>query len=277
MGGFTQSDGPFCMIGRAHQWATLHVSESLLQGDALEVGEGFGRDIAGHGQVVGRGLEILAYGEPTATRGQDVVHQFHDFLIGLAQANHEACLGLVASTGHGLQHTEAAVVAGHTAHRRGQSAHGLHVVPHHMGLGGKHLTDELLAPHEIGDEQFDAGVGTQHLDRLDGLHPVAGSQVGQVVAVDRCEDGIAQSQRLHRLGHAPRLIGVEGGGATGAGVAESAPAGADVAADHQRRGACRPALRPVGAEPRGADGVEVVASENIGGFTGFSPAGQVYL
>ena len=103
--------------------------------------------------------------------------------------------------------------------------------------------------------------GRQHPDRADHADEGARPVVGQVVAVDRGDDGVAQPHRLHLVGDAQRLQRVVPGRLAGLHVAEAAAAGADVAEDHEGRGAALPALADVGAVGLLADGVEVVGAD----------------
>ena len=99
---------------------------------------------------------------------------------------------------------------------------------------------------EVGDEDLDAGAGVElvHLaDRL-GVEPRAA--VGQVVAGDAGDGGVAQAHLLHRLGDPARLVAVEVLGAAGVDLAEVAAAGALLATDEEGRLAVLPALEDVG-------------------------------
>ena len=74
-----------------------------------------------------------------------------------------------------------------------------------------------------------------------------GAAVGQVVAGDAGDGGVAQAHLLHGLGDPARLVAVEVLGAAGVDLAEVAAPGALVAADEERRLAVLPALEDVGA------------------------------
>ena len=87
-----------------------------------------------------------------------------------------------------------------------------------------------------------------------------GAEVGQVVAVHRGHDAMAQSHLVHRVGHAQRLRAVDHLRHAGLHVAEAAPARAGVAQDHERGGAPLPALADVGAVRLLADGVQRLAA-----------------
>ena len=104
-------------------------------------------------------------------------------------------------------------------------------------------------------------LGRQHPDRADHADEGARPVVGQVVAVDRGDDGVAQPHRLHLVGDAQRLQRVVPGRLAGLHVAEAAAPGADVAEDHEGRRAALPALADVRAVGLLADGVEVVGAD----------------
>lgn len=94
---------------------------------------------------------------------------------------------------------------------------------------------------------------------------MGGAAVGQVVAIDGGDNGVAEAQGADGLGHFERLVGVEGEGAAGAGVAEFTGAGTDVACDEEGGGATVPAFAEVGASAAFADGVEAVSFDGGAG------------
>ena len=92
-----------------------------------------------------------------------------------------------------------------------------------------------------------------------GVQPRAA--VGQVVAGDAGDGGIAQTHRLHALGDPARLVAVQFGGLAGVDLAEVAPAGALVAADQEGGFAVLPAFEDVGAAGFLADRVQALAPD----------------
>nr|WP_069113594.1 hypothetical protein [Jiangella alba] len=84
------------------------------------------------------------------------------------------------------------------------------------------------------------------MDLADGLGVQPGAFVGEVVAGDAGDGGVAQPHGLDRLGDAAGLVAVEVVGLAGVDEAEVAAAGAVVAADEERGLAVFPALEDVG-------------------------------
>jgi hypothetical protein len=89
-----------------------------------------------------------------------------------------------------------------------------------------------------------------------GVQP--GAAVGQVVAGDAGDGGVAQLHLLHRLGDPARLVAVERLRLAGVDLAEVAAPGALVAADEEGRLAVLPALEDVGAAGLLADRVQAL-------------------
>ncbi len=92
---------------------------------------------------------------------------------------------------------------------------------------------------EVGDQQLDTATGNGLMDLGAGLPVEPGSAVGQVVARDPGDCGVAQAHRGDRLGDPARLIGVERAWLASGDLAEVTPPGALVAADPSRLTSCR--------------------------------------
>ena len=114
---------------------------------------------------------------------------------------------------------------------------------------------------EVRDQQLDAGVGVELLDRPHGLGVQPRPAVGQIVARHPGDGGVAQPHRLHALGDPTRLVAVELGGLTGVDLAEVAATGALLAADQEGGLAVLPALEDVRAAGFLADGVQSLAPD----------------
>ena len=100
--------------------------------------------------------------------------------------------------------------------------------------------------------------GLSRVDLPHGLGVQPGALVGQVVARDAGDRGVAQPHLLHALGDPARLVGVVVGGLAGVDLAEVAAAGALRAADQEGRLAVFPALVDVGAAGLLAHGVQAL-------------------
>ena len=101
-------------------------------------------------------------------------------------------------------------------------------------------------------------------DGADRRGEVRGAAVGELVAVDRGDDGVPHAELPDGLGDVPRLLRVERPARSLCDRAEAAAPGADVAHEHERRRPlASPALEDVGALRLLADGVEVLAPDEV--------------
>src|SRR5207302_8586337 len=104
---------------------------------------------------------------------------------------------------------------------------------------------------EIGGQHFDAriGQGTAHLTYR--FSKVSRAAVAQIVAIDGCNDDVAELHSGRHARYVRRLCRVESElsflGRAFWNRAESAAARAEVAEDHERRGAAVEAFMHVGA------------------------------
>jgi len=95
------------------------------------------------------------------------------------------------------------------------------------------------------------------VDLSDGLGEGPGTEIGEVVAIDAGDDQMPEVHRARGLGHTARLGGVElRRAAVGDGAVGAVP-GADIAEDHEGRGAVLPALADIRAVCLFADRVQV--------------------
>ena len=180
-----------------------------------------------------------------------VVHRLEDLVLGLAETQHQAGLGqpIRAVTLGVRQHTQRLLVArAGIAHRMGEPTHRLDVLREDLEPGVDHGLDVGRDALEIRDQGLDRGLRHQVLDGPHRGGEMRRAAVRQVVAVDGGQHDIAQTHQLHGARGVARLLGVEPA-AWVAGVhrAETAGTGADLAHQHQRRGAGVPALADVRA------------------------------
>ena len=157
-----------------------------------------------------------------------------------------------------LEDGVAARVAGLDPDLARQPRHGLEVVGEDVGLGRQHHVDQRGVALEVAGQDLEGHAGAGVLDPPDGLGPVAGAAVLEVVAVDAGDDGVLEVERRQGLGHPPRLVGVGRQRPAGGDVAEPARPGADVAQDHDGQRPPAPALADVGAAGALAHGVEAL-------------------
>ena len=153
------------------------------------------------------------------------------------------------------QHVQAALVRECWPNPLEDAGHGFDVVRQHRRAGREDLREPGGLAVEVGNQEFDAGLWVEFFDGAyrRGVQP--GAAVGQVVAGDPGDGGIAQAHRLHALGDPPRLVAVQGGRLARVDLAEVTTAGALVAADQEGGFAVFPAFEDIGAARLLADGV----------------------
>ena len=158
-----------------------------------------------------------------------------------------------------------AVVVALDAHRRLDAAAGLDVVVEDVGTGLEHRHQRLLLEaEEVGHQHLDVRLGAAAAQRADGLRPVAGAAIGQVVAVDRRDDDVPQAHPLGRGRHLGGLQRVELlAELARAHRAVAAGARARLAHDLERRRAAPPALADVRAARLLADRVQVALAHDV--------------
>ena len=212
------------------------------------------------------GPQVLADGEDLDVVVAKDPERLDHLLEALAEADHQPRLGDHAVAAHLLGESQdpgGAHEAGAAPRHRVEARNRLDVVVEDVGALVDHLRKRHLLAAEVGGQDLDLAARGQHPDRADHADERSGPVVGQVVAVDRGDDGVAQAHLLD-LGRDPhRLQRVVPGRLAGLHVAEAAAAGADVAEDHEGRGAALPALADVRAVRLLADRVEVLRADRL--------------
>ena len=100
---------------------------------------------------------------------------------------------------------------------------------------------------EIGDEDFDVRAWRLRANLADRFRPHFGAAVFQFVTIDTGDDDMAKLHRCNGMADAPWLIQIECRRPARRDVAKTAASRADIAKNHQRCGARRPAFAHVGA------------------------------
>ena len=218
-------------------------------------------------------LQVLADRHHVDVVGAEVAHRLDDLVVGLAHAGDDPRLGqqrgplgkaLLPQLARAAQQPERALVVALDAHPRLDAPAGLDVVVEHVGPCLEQRPERLLlAAEEVRRQHLDRCVGQLATQREHGPGPVLRSAIGQVVAVDRGHDDVAQAHARGGRGDLARLERVERiavlareDGAVAAG------ARAGVAHDLERRGAAAEALADVRAAGLLAHGVQAVAPQD---------------
>src|SRR3954447_18177549 len=252
------------VVARAHERPGGDVIEPQRVRRALERGELVGVPVAHDGQVLLRRTQVLPDGEDLDTVLAQDPERLDELVVRLAQADHQARLRRDRVPAHLLRVAQHATRA---QERRAATCHGiqarddLDVVVEDVRALGDDLRQRHLLAAEVGREHLDLAPGRLAADLADDAHEGAGAVVGEVVAVDARDDGVAQPHLRHRPRHAGRLERVVPRRLAGLDVAEAAAARARVAEDHERGGAAVPAVADVRTRRLLADGVQVLVAD----------------
>ena len=219
------------------------------------LGELVGVVVALEGEMIERRSQVLPDREDVAVDRAERLEALCQLFARLAQAHHEAALGvrLVAVLGgvdlRPLEHGQRPVPAGALADGLLEPLHRLEVVVEDVRAGLHHGPERGLLAVEVRDQDLDAHQRAAGADLADRRGEGARAAVGQVVAGDAGHHHVVEAHRGDRLGDPARLVVVEPGGLAGLDGAEAAGPGADVAQDHDGRGALVPALARCSGRP----------------------------
>ena len=119
--------------------------------------------------------------------------------------------------------------------------------------------------------------GDRRARQADRLGEDLRAAIGQIVAIDRGDDDVAEAEHLHRVRDPRRFGEIERDGLAVRHGAVAAGARADVAEDHERRRAVVPAFADVGAAGFFTDGVKVQAAHQLLELQVFLGAGRPHL
>ena len=182
--------------------------------------------------------------------GAHVAHHLQDFVVGLAQAHHDAALG-----GHVwmeylelLQQVQAELVVAAGPCFLVQTRRGFQVVVHYIGR--RKLQDfqsAVIAPAEVGHQDFDLRHRRQLADVADAVDEMLTAAVAEIVAVDAGDHHVLQLQPGDGFCQVEWLVPVERIRSTVAHIAERAASRALVAHDHESGRTVAEALADVGA------------------------------
>ena len=198
-------------------------------------------------------------------RAQVVQHRLH-LGVGLAQTQHEPGFG-----GHtGMTRREVAQqcqrprVVGTGSCLAVEPRHRLEVVVEHIRRRLPEDVERALdTAAEVRHQHFHAGGWRGLADGSDAIGKVLRAAVAQVVAVDAGDHHIAQAERADRRRQLCRLIGVGRQRPAMGDVAEGAAPRADVAEDHEGRGATAETLADIGAARFFADRVQTTFTQRL--------------
>ncbi|MNS29386.1 hypothetical protein D3C72_613840 [compost metagenome] len=219
-----------------------------------------------HRQVTARGLQVLAEGQHVDVVLAHTQHDLDDFLVGFAQAQHQAGFGRYV--GHRelelLQQVQRPLEVRTGARGLVQARHGFQVVVEHIRrLSGGDRQGHVHASAIVRHQGLQLHAGGQLADLAQAIDKVLGAAVAQIVAIHRGDHHVLQAQLGDGHGQVHRLVDVQRPGPAMADIAERTAPGADVAHDHEGRGATGKTLAEVRARGFFADTVQLVLAQQL--------------
>ena len=213
----------------------------------------------------------------STSRRAQVVHELEHLVPLLAEPDHDAGLGEDGRIDllHLLQQADGVEIARAGADLQVLGRHRFEVVVEHVGLGRDHDLERAGLAQEVGRQDLDGGLRRAGADGVDHVGEMLRAAISEVVAVDRGDDHVLETELLHRLGDAFGLVRIERLRQAGLHVAEGAGAGAGVAHDHEGGVLLLPALADIGAARLLADRHELVLAHDPVGLGPFGRAGRL--
>ncbi len=147
--------------------------------------------------------------------------------------------------------------------RQIERRHGLEIVVEDVGPRLDDDVKRAVLAQEVRRQHLDRGSGRGGADGADHRGEMRRAAVRQIVAIDRGDDDMLETQLGDGVGDPLRLVRVESAGQPGLDVAEGAGARAGVAHDHHGGVLLRPALADIGAAGLLADGDEAVLAHDL--------------
>ena len=229
--------------------------------------------------VLGR-AQVLAKRHHVDAHGADVIQGAIQFVVGLAQPQHQAGLGQrLGSVALGKrQHVQGLRVTGaRVSHRMGQSLDRFQILRVRDQPGIEHRGHRIEVAGKVRGQRFHRGLRRALVNGLDAGRVVRCAAIGQIVAIDRGQHHVFQRHQCDRIGHLHRLQRIQPTvGIAGADRAELARTRAYRTHQHQRGGAAAPAFSDIRALGLGADRVELVRIDNVTHFLIARAGGQLY-
>ena len=214
-----------------------------------ELRELFRRVVAAHRMMISGRRQVLSHREDVDSSLAQIRRSRDDLVFGFAEAEHDRRFGQhvdVPLFVRPSKDVERLPIFRHRTNLRIQPRHGLDVVRKYFGCRSNYGSQRVAVSFEIGDEHFDRGTGplANGEDRRCDMRRAA---IRHVIAIHHRDDRVFHAHRLDRFRNAARLIAISDKRLSFADRAERAAARADLAEDHEGRGAGVPAFEDVRA------------------------------
>ncbi len=169
-------------------------------------------------------------------------------------------VGMCGAYSRALQQFERPGIASAGARQPIEAWHDFGVVIEHVRTGVEHRLQRFRLALEIRDQHFDPAGRHQRPRPADGLGENRSAAILQIIAIDRCDHDVIQSQRMDGVGDALRLVEIERDRLAMRHGAIAARTRADIAQDHEGGRAVVPALADVGTMRLFANRVQAEAA-----------------
>ena len=213
-------------------------------------------------------LEILAEGQEIDPGDAQIIHHLHHLGAAFAEAEHQAGFGenLWIMGFYPVEQAERLVIARAGADRGIESRHGFKIVVEDIRARRRDQAPRRALAQEIGGQHLDRGVRRAGANGADHGGEMRRAAIGEIVAIDRGDDDMAEPEPHDRVRDPRRLIAIERPRLAGADMAKAAGAGAGIAHDHHGGVADRPAFADIRAGGLLAHRVQAVFGQQRAGL-----------
>src|ERR1700704_883885 len=128
------------------------------------------------------------------------------------------------------------------AYRQIERWHSFQIVVEDVRLGVNDDFQCAVLAQKVGRQDLDGRLGTTLADRPNGVGKMAGSTIGQIVAINRRNNDVRKAELSGRISDMSGLTRIQRSWQSGLYIAERARARACIAHDHERRVFLLPAL-----------------------------------
>src|SRR5690606_2840882 len=208
-GGGEGSDVAFGVVGGAYEGAALDVLDAFGLADHLVPAKDVRVNELLDRQVHPRGLQVLADRHDIDAVGDEIIHQLDYFILGLAQAYHDAALRTQSLLLGAAKHLERALVVGLRAHAPVESRYGFDVVIEDVRPRIEHDLECVPDAAEIRDKHLDGATRLNFADPSDGFGKDGRAAILTLVSVHAGDDGMPKAHVEDGIGHAVGLVPIE--------------------------------------------------------------------